>query len=116
MKFAFLLLALSFSVPAFATSPVCGAPEKARYIQAIDRYNVGETTSTDVVEAQLYSLSTDEACGKVSKLQYCFEAPRLARDVVANVKAEITVGQRTNEDLRRAEKSVELITNFCERK
>jgi hypothetical protein len=113
MKAVFALLALSFATPAFAASPVCGAPEKARYLNKIAQFNVGEVTSTDVVEAQLYSLSTDEACGKVSKEQYCFEAPRLALDVVAGVKAEQTVGQRTAADLLRAEKGAELISNFC---
>ncbi len=111
MKIMLTAFALTVSFSATAT-PATDAAQK-NYVQAIDRFNVGEVTRTDVAAAQLLSLKARLDAKEMIKIQYCYEAPEVAEILVAGMQEESRLGMREPAEVKASEKTKADVTSYC---
>jgi hypothetical protein len=114
MNIVLSALALLAANSAFAAE--CSKLPQTYYVRAIDRFNVGEATRTDVAEAQVSYIQAQLECSAMEKTQYCYEASIAVETLVEGMKQEASVGQRKDSEVYAAEVKSENIVKFCSQK
>ncbi len=103
MKLLILVSSLILSPFAFAYSADAVKAAEELYTVVQDRFAVGEVTRVDVGQAESFVFEMKYQAGVISKADYCKHLITARRMVLTGVKAEEKVGQRTIEDVIRAE-------------
>lgn len=113
MKLLFVALSIFFSQSVYANSLECGMLEQSRYVQAIDAFNVGELSMSGVEVTHLTLIKSEFRCGKMEKIQFCYEAQNSAQFIVNRFKEEARAGQRTPKEVLEAMAEVSRLKAVC---
>lgn len=91
------ILAFGFNAGAWTLDAVKDAQEV--YDQAQDRFNTGEVTRTDVEQAHRFLLDMQVRAKVIDQATYCPAALEAQKMILAGVKEESRVGQRSTADV-----------------
>ncbi len=120
MKSLFLLLVGILTSSAFAeinlSRSACGyyviAAEENFNLNS-DRFRVGEVTTVDVGLAKISLLNAQYECRLILVTGYCAEAPKVAKQLVEDIKQEVLTGSRTTDQVLIANKLFAEVITRC---
>lgn len=109
------ILVASLLISPFASAYSADAVKAAEdlYKLTVDRFGVGEVTQTDVAQAKAFVFEMKWEAGLISKVDYCADLVPSRAKALQGIKEEERVGQRTIEDVIRAELEYHKVVAFC---
>jgi len=113
MKKLMLVASLVLGHFAFAYSDDAVEAAEKLYRLTEERFGAGEVTKVDVAQAQAFVYEMKYEAGKISKSGYCKHLIPSRLTALLGVKEDERVGQRTIEDVIRAEIEYHKVVAFC---